>query len=503
MGCNDQLCMYVYMLFLFKLLKSNLVSVMSLPNGFNNSHEYFREAVDFLKQNSWIYREANTMFLKNGILNEMPQEYKDYFAEVQHEELNQFPYVHQSLDAHKTPHTITTFRQKLAKLIPEEAYQEPKYIEKQNAKPDNLKKMNIKKQHEIQRLASVIRNVLKLKEYEGDNVHEEKCVLIDFGSGLGYLSELLYKLNENLLILGLEADTYRVEAAEKRVKAYMPTGCNAIQYCQQFITENSKEFIVVAVEELLKLNYHHTLAEQQQQQQQITTKMAIIGLHACADLTITSMKLFFQLLQVQYLIIMPCCYHKLQIIDDCSVCKTNAAAVTAELKFRNFPISECLKKVLLANESDKSNYASKENDTGNYTTYLNRPFLRLACQQTLKRWSRCSPHAHCAHGCEMFLRAVAESLKPEKGHTELMIVKRKEEKIDFNSLTMEQRNAFDTFSSLYALKSKETNDFIAWTDSHRKMFEDIIEKYSNGCKLTEGLTCLQTSMQVMVFHCPN
>ncbi|TMW45557.1 hypothetical protein DOY81_009364 [Sarcophaga bullata] len=95
----------------------------------------------------------------------------------------------------------------------------------------------------------------------------------------------------------------------------------------------------------------------------------------------------------------------------------------------------------------------------------------------------------------MFLRAVAESLKPEKGNIELMIVKRKDEKIDFNSLTMEQRNAFETFSRLYALKSKETNDFIAWTDSHRKMFDDIIEKHSNGCKLAEGLTCMQTSMQ--------
>ena len=479
---------------------------MSLPNGFNNSHEYFHEVVDFLKQHSWIYREANTMFLKNGILNEMPQEYKDYFANIKHEELHQFPYVHQPLDLHKTSTTIIKFRQSLAKLIPEEAYQEPKYIEQQKAKPDSLKKMNIKKQHEIQRLANLVKDVLKLKQNDKDSVYEEKCVLIDFGCGLGYLSELLYKFNKNLLILGLEADTYRVEAAEKRIKAYMPTGCNAIQYRQQFITENSKEFIVVAVEELLKLNYHHTL----KQQQDVTTKMAIIGLHACADLTITSMKLFFQLPQVQYLIIMPCCYHKLQIIDDASLSKTNGAAATASianLKFRNFPLSESLKKVVLANESDKSNYASKERDTEHYATYLNRPFLRLACQQTLKRWSRCSSHAHCAHGCEMFLRAVAESLKPEQGNIELMIVKRKEEKIDFNNLTMEQRNAFDTFSRLYALKSKETNDFIAWTDSHREVFEHIIEKYSNGCKLAEGLTCLQTSMQViiilMVFLWPN
>lgn len=466
---------------------------MSLPKGFNNSHEYFQHVVDFLKRNSWIYREANTMFLKNGIFNEFPQDYKEYFLNIQQQELNQFPYVHQSLDATRTPTTILEFRENLSKLIPEEAYQEPKDVDKkQTQKPDNLKRMNVKKQHEIQRLARVVEEVLKLKKYGKDNMPTERYVLIDFGSGLGYLSELLYKLNENLLILGLEADTYRVEAAEKRIKSYMPTACNAIQYRQQYITENSKQFIVDCIQELLKLNYHHSLT------QEITTKMAIIGLHACADLTINSMKLFFQLPHVQHLIIMPCCYHKLQLIDDDScACETHHAA--ADLRFKNFPLSESLKKVLAANESesDKANYTRKES-TIHYATYLNRPFLRLACQQTLKRWSLCLPQTHCTHGCEMFLRAVAELLKSELGELgeELMVAKRKENKIDLNSLSLKQRQTFDIFCRLYALKSRETNNFIAWPDSQREMFEEIMEKYSNGCKLAEGLTCLQTSMQV-------
>lgn len=371
---------------------------MSLPNGFTNSYEYFQQVNEFLKRNSWIYREANTGFVKAGILNEMPQEYKDYFREITTEELNKFPYAHEPL-THLNVESLKNFRHKLAELIPLAAYNEPQDVEKP-IKMENLKKMNVKKQHEIQRLATVVKETLKLNETinedEYQNEGQDKYVLIDFGSGLGYLSELLYKLNRNLLILGLEADTYRVEAAEKRVTTYMPTAINSIQYRQQFITESSKDFIVKTVEEVFKLNYQHVAP-------QITTNMVIIGLHACADLTITSLKLFLQLREVRHLIIMPCCYHKLQVCGDSST--------TAGLKFKNFPLSESLKQVLLGNEDnviDNANYA-KCNEA--YTTYLNRPFLRLACQQTLKRWNKCSLTEHLMHGSEMFLRAVAESIK--------------------------------------------------------------------------------------------
>ncbi|XP_065368944.1 uncharacterized protein LOC135961373 [Calliphora vicina] len=453
---------------------------MSLPNGFINSYEYFQQVNEFLKKNSWIYREANTGFVKAGTLNQMPQEYKDYFTEINTEELNKFPYVHEPL-THLNVESLNNFRHKLAELIPLAAYNEPQDVEKP-IKMENLKKMNVKKQHEIQRLATVVKETLKLNEDEHQNEEQEKYVLIDFGSGLGYLSEMLYKLNRNLLILGLEADTYRVEAAEKRVKTYMPTAINSIQYRQQFITESSKDFIVKTVEEVFKLNYQHVAP-------QIATNVVIIGLHACADLTITSLKLFLQLPEVQHLIIMPCCYHKLQVCDD------TATTTAAALKFRNFPLSESLKQVLLDNEdnvTDKANYAECNDD---FTTYLNRPFLRLACQQTLKRWNKCSPTEHHVHGSEMFLRAVAESIKLKDEELEFIVVKRKEEKIELNSLTAEQLQSFETFSRLYSLKSKTTNEFVVWSAQHRKKFCELIEKYPNGGKLAEGLTCLQTSMQ--------
>ncbi|KAM7345778.1 uncharacterized protein ACRADG_011927 isoform 1-T3 [Cochliomyia hominivorax] len=457
------------------------VRAMSLPNGFKTPSEYFHQVNEFLQQYSWIYREANTGFLKANILNEMPPEYHDYFTKVNTEDLNKFPYVHEPLE-NLIAESLNKFRHKLTELIPLEAFNEPKDIENP-IKLEKLKKMNIKKQHEIQRLATVVGDILKVKDVD----NKEKFLLIDFGSGLGYLSELLYKLNENFLILGLEADTYRVEAAEKRIKTYITSNKHSIVYRQQFITENSKEFIKRTAEEVFKLNYQTAAAEQ------LTTKMVIIGLHACADLTITSMKLFLQMAQVQKLIIMPCCYHKMEMVDDLTA---PATTTPANLKFRNFPLSESLKKVLLvvAEEDIDNNVTTNEA----FTFYLNRPFLRLACQQTLKRWSKCSTLEHHIHGNEMFLRAVAESLKQEEENEkemELVVVKNKETKTDLKSLTPEQLKSFDTFSRIYNLKRKETNELLEWSDKHCRKFLEIMEKYPNGDKLAEGLTCLQTSMQ--------
>lgn len=444
---------------------------MSLPKGFTTPDDYFLESISFLKEFSWIYQEANTCFIKSNILANMPKEFRSYFQDIDNNELNQFPYVHQTLTTLQEP-SIKEFRRRLSSLIPKEAFEDPPPLEGNlNLKTENFKKMNVKKRHEILRLAQAIHRELQQEH--------ESCVLIDFGCGLGYLSEILYKLNENYLILGLESDPLRVQAAEKRLEAYMPKAKNSICYCQQFITENSKDFIAENVTELLQSNYGYgndTLRP---------TTQAIIGLHACADLTITSMKLFLYTPEVRHLIIMPCCYHKMQM------CATT-------LRFNNFPLSRSLKKVIAVGEDDNSDNEKKEqngeNDSviNNYSRYLNRPFLRLACQQTLKRWQNCTAEQHSRHGREMFLRAVAEAL-PRK---ETEIVVKCKEKID---LLPENILGYKHFRHLYRLQSKINGELLDWSEVHEKAFNMLLEQYPYGERLAEGLTCLQTAIQVNNF----
>ncbi|XP_061399343.1 methyltransferase-like protein 25B [Musca vetustissima] len=448
---------------------------MSLPVGFKTPEDYFKETLDFLKEYSWIYQEANTCFIKSNILSKMPKEFRNYFQNINNHDLNQFPLVHLPLKAEPM---LMEFRRRLSSLIPQEAFADPPPLEEMSHfKTENFRKMNLKKRHEILRLAQAIHTQLQPREKEQSQQQtaesdQEKVVLIDFGCGLGYLSEMLYKLNHNYLILGLESDPVRVEAAEKRLEAYMPGAKEAIHYRQQFITENSKDFINESVTELLQSNY----CPRQDTLRQPTTQ-AIIGLHACADLTITSMKLFLRMPQVRHLIIMPCCYHKMQMC-------------AGTMKFHNFPLSRRLQKVVVPDEDDDDK-ASDSSVINNYSSYLNRPFLRLACQQTLKRWHKCTVEQHSRHAREMFLRAMVEALP----HKETEIVVKCKEKID---LLKENILDFNTIRHLYQLQ--ETRDVsrrvvVDWSEEHVREFYMLVAKYGDGEKLAEGLTCLQTAIQ--------
>lgn len=88
-------------------------------------------------------------------------------------------------------------------------------------------------------------------------------------------------------------------------------------------------------------------------------KLGIIGLHACADLSVTILQTFFKLDFVDFVAIMPCCYHRLELDD----CEHSAAE-----RFVNFPSSNSLKCLYEAVQGHR---------------FLRRPFLRLACQYSI------------------------------------------------------------------------------------------------------------------------
>lgn len=148
----------------------------------------------------------------------------------------------------------------------------------------------------------------------------------------GYVSQLLNQ-RYGYKVIGLESDEKRIESALKRQKKYFPDSRNQINYIHHFVTENSCNLI-------------QSLTSDQ--------PFVITGLHACADLTISAIKLFLNIENCKDLIIMPCCYHKMEIRDS---------------NFINFPISKALNDVY---KSD----------------FINIPFMRLGCQRSSSGWSR-------------------------------------------------------------------------------------------------------------------
>lgn len=132
--------------------------------------------------------------------------------------------------------------------------------------------------------------------------------------------------------MAVEGNLEKVALAKQYQNRY-PNSIGFVQHTQHFVTENSAEFLDEMIQKMPVKNY------------------CMVGLHACADLSVTVLKLFLDLEFAKTLVIMPCCYHRMA--------KTDADV------FKNFPVSKLLQELV------------NNHEVGNM---LNISFLRLACQ---------------------------------------------------------------------------------------------------------------------------
>lgn len=293
-------------------------------------------------------------------------------------------------------------------------------------KSEPIKRMSIKKQYEIENVSKVIHSVCK----------DDVAQLVDFGSGLGYLGQYLFdKYNYN--ILGLEGCDDRVEKAKERQLKFHPKSIGKVKHVQHFISRDSGDFIL-------------------KQFPDNTEPLAIFGLHGCGDLTVNAIKLFLSIERVKKLIFMPCCYHKMSSYDPQGD------------EFNFFPLSEELKSIVK-----------------NHSTFLNRPFLRLAGQQSPAKWKEMSEAVHWIHGKNMFERALVEAVVMEDE-----TIKRIS-----NIIVPENRVTIDDVMLKYELIEKSSGKSKEWTEHHHQKFHDLRHKYDKGEELSENLFCLQTTIQ--------
>lgn len=218
-----------------------------------------------------------------------------------------------------------------------------------------------KKLHEISKLSAEIHNNIICETGETMRV---KTILVDLGCGLGYLSQILNE-RYGYKVLGIESDGDRVTSAKQRQLKHFPSSVGQVHYVQHFVhSEVSIEFIRAELVRCFSPDSN--------------VRFALIGLHACGDLTISALQLFLNMTDVQSITIMPCCYHKMQF------CVGGDG-------FENIPLSATMR-----NSNDWDNV-------------LGRPFLRLASQQTAARWRILTAHEHDGHGRNMFRRAIVQA----------------------------------------------------------------------------------------------
>lgn len=182
----------------------------------------------------------------------------------------------------------------------------------------------------------------------------------------GYLSHLLYS-NYNFKVLGIEGSNEKCKIALANQDNYYKDSQESVIFHEHFVTNDSVEYLQETIE------------------QNFNSDVCIVGLHACADLSITILDIFLKIDRIKSMVIMPCCYHRLQ-------CKINEDQSET---FQNFPKSSVLKRLFEKHKAE---------------SFIRRSFLRNACQYTSATISEMSENEHEVHGKNLLFRAILQAV---------------------------------------------------------------------------------------------
>lgn len=374
---------------------------------------YLEDLVSFLNSVKWMFVSLNTQYIKENVIVQN----KQVLESLTKINLSNFPELENPQKDHP---------ECLQKLITDVNRFKISFdtIATESRKSTALKKMSPKKQYEIENFSEVIDNVCA-----GDVTQ-----LIDFGSGLGYLSHYLFD-KFGYSVLGLECGDDRVEKANERQVKLHPKSCGKVKHVQHFVTLDSEEFILSQLDDN-------------------KAPLAIFGLHGCGDLTVTAIKLFLNMSQAKKLVFMPCCYHKMSAENDSD--------------FNFFPLSDELKAI-----------------SQNYPPFMNRPFLRLAGQQSPAKWKEMSESDHWIHGKNMFERALVEALLAEDETIKRVSnITFPDDQVTMNDIKLK-----------YQLLEKSNGNSKEWNERHQQRFLEYRQTYEDGEEMSENLFCLQTTLQ--------
>ncbi|GAB0096910.1 protein RRNAD1-like isoform X1 [Sergentomyia squamirostris] len=388
------------------------------------------EVIRFLTEYQWIYKHSNTKYLKSGVLDQFPPGWIGSLRSLNQEELNNIPFgrIPQSLDEDLKEFLRTILRLKVDIPIVQ--------IKEDDKDRRSIKGISPKKMKEISSLSFQIHQIC-----QKENIHN----LVDLGSGLGYLCQMLFERHK-YKILGVECDEERVKSARLRQEKYFPSSRDCVKFVSHFVTEDSWEFLSQELKKAFEIHPDNT-------------SLALVGLHACGDLTVTSVRIFQSTENIRVLAVMPCCYHKMEI---------NSIG-----KPLNFPLSQRFRTVLTSNPAGDE--------------IPRRPFLRLACQQPASRWKRMSEEEHKIHGNNMFRRAMLDTLVDTD--EEVHRIKKARESV------IHSDDEFEVAICGFEIRNRNTGTSMPWKSEHRSKWRILSRKYFNGGELSEHLTLLQTTIQ--------
>uniref|UniRef100_A0A0K8T4F4 Methyltransferase domain-containing protein n=2 Tax=Lygus hesperus TaxID=30085 RepID=A0A0K8T4F4_LYGHE len=222
-------------------------------------------------------------------------------------------------------------------------------------------KITSKKLHETTRLSAFVASICSKESI--------KCI-VDVGSGLGYVDRELCQVVDGCRIVAVESEEARCTSADA-VNKDQGLADRIIQLPMKLFSSNIKE-----VADIVNATANGD--------------SCLIALHACGDLTPTSLRLFEHNTSIVSAVIMSCCYHKMSSSFD-----------KGRTTFRNFPSSEYVKS-LLADGSVDSDLADVS-------------FLRLAAESTKELWATRSLDSLTLHAQSVAFRAIIQLYEEQNG----------------------------------------------------------------------------------------
>ncbi|KAL1502219.1 hypothetical protein ABEB36_007393 [Hypothenemus hampei] len=316
-------------------------------SAMDSIRDYLERIFSFLSKYQWIYVHKNINIFTDKVLLNFSKDWMRFFNILTVDELHGLV---QGYIQDSAPEDLKCLINEIQFLNPKCDLKCPTLDS--HSLPKNFG-ISLKKHHEISLLAPIINEICQ----------ETDCNLIlDIGSGVGYLPHLLHE-TYNYQVLALEMSKQLIASALIKQKKFYPNSKDQVIFEEMFVNEDS----IDAIDDLIKKHFGSG------------KKVCLTGLHACADLSVEIEKIFLKLQDVQAMVIMPCCYHRMIRKDDQS--------------FNSFPVSHMVKTLF-------KNYKANG--------FIKEEFLRLACQQSYQCFLKMSKEEHLQHSIHSIRRALLE-----------------------------------------------------------------------------------------------
>lgn len=419
------------------------MSLSFLPEKFQDRGigDYVASLTEFLANFSWIYDFKLTRFLRDGVYERIPDEWKQTLISLSNRELNELPYAYGSVKEEWPPSLRDFVSEAISLLIQGNDVRKSLGRETESVVLSGriVRGMKPKKRHEVERMVAFVGQLCGEREIRH---------VVDVGAGLGYVGQAL-SCQFGLKVLGLESVETRCHAANQRQEKLLSgsgiaTRMDTINFTMSDSQENVGKFSDI-------LRDFCGIGGKGLQ------PVCLLGLHCCGDLTPLMLRRFSECCPPRsVLVCMGCCYHRMSTDGD---------------KFCFFPLSAGVKRVV---DDMKKCPDWKLNAFG----------LRLAAQETRARWREQSVADHHLHMKRVAFRAVLETVLEPEDRARLQKVVKDEECATFQSYISAALNHLDTSSEIH--------------EKLKKMCRIAYSQFEQHFQFVEPFTALQVLLQPLL-----